>query len=123
MRHGVTRDDRPRAPYPDDGMEAAAAAVRQLAAKAKHGLPKKRLAPLIATLLLSWREEPITRTQLRERLEGLQADVDGGIVDAEEYAALAETDGERRHAEAQRDALTAMREAVLSDLADMKVLL
>lgn len=123
MRHGVTRDDRPRPPYPDDGMEKAAQDVRQIAAKAMQGFPKSRLMPMVGALLHSWREEPIIRAQLRERLEALQTDVDSGIVDAEEYVAMAEADAERRHAEAQRDALVVIRDAVLAELQELKVLI
>lgn len=90
----------------------SAAAVGRVAKLASSGAPPTRMVTAIEAVVGLWRDEEVPQDDMRERLEQLQSDLDGGVVAVENAEGQAETDGQRRAMQAQRDALVAAREAV-----------
>lgn len=123
MRHGVTRDERPFAPHPDDGRVRAMAAMGRIAAQAQQGALAGRVRAATEDLVGAWKAEPISRADLRHRFELVQDEVDGALVAADDYIAEAETTAQIRLAEAQRDALLAIRTVFNRELAEMRLLI
>lgn len=123
MRHGVTRDEIPFAPLPDAGRAKAMEEISRIAAKAQQGAVAERVRRETEDLVAGWKAEAIRQADLRERLEAVQQDADSALIAADDYSVLAETDAETRLAEAQRDALLAIRAVVNRELAEMRLLI
>ena len=90
----------------------ALAAIEQMAKLASAGAHPDRMRTSVAAILEQWMAEELGEGDMRERLEQLQADLDGGLETVENADADADTDGQKRAAAAQKAALTSARDAV-----------
>ena len=91
----------------------ALVAIERMAKLASSGATATRMVDATAAVIQEWLAEDLPVDEMRDRLETLQADLDGGITAIEDAQGDAETDGQRRSTQAQKDALAAARDAIM----------
>lgn len=109
------------ASHDQPGRTPALTAIGQLAKLTGRGAEPDLVVTAIAGIIEEWLAEGVDQDGMRERLEQLQADLDGGVEHVGNAEADAETDGVRKAVLAQKAALVAGRDAVthaLQKLAD-----
>ena len=94
----------------------ATIAIQRLAKLAVAGTPVARMVATAQGIILNWSAESLPAHELRERIETLQADVDGGVLAAEDYVADADSDKGRMAAQLQLAGLTAVQEVLTEEI-------
>ena len=87
----------------------SATAVETMAKLAAAGASPSRMIGAVNDVLIEWSAEGTDPSDLRERIELLQADIDAGYEAAQEYAGEAETPAAAKAAQAQATALKAVQ--------------
>ncbi|MDB5415080.1 MAG: hypothetical protein JWR10_3415 [Rubritepida sp.] len=123
MRHGVTRDEVPKAPIPDLGHASAMRGAERVAKMAMKGDVAQRVTAATRDLVASWRAEDISGASLRRRIEALQTEIDCALPGVEQFVVDAEGLEARRHAECQFAAVRAMSDVIGGELQEMGLLL
>jgi hypothetical protein len=92
-------------------------AIERIAKLATQGVAPHRLAGAAMDILADWRCYDLVADEMRQRIETLQSDIEGGIQAAEDYVAQAESETAKVAAAKQLESLVAVRHVLSSERA------
>jgi hypothetical protein len=91
-------------------------AIERIAKLASQGVAPHRLAGAAMDILADWRCYDLVADEMRQRIETLQSDIEGGIQAAEDHVAQAESETAKVAAAKQLESLVAVRHVLRSEL-------